>query len=608
MTATTFSSYDRRHDALAPASGRDIVRCLRSLPGFPGPGWWLLTAAVFGLNIASMTGSSTLLGRSVDFISGLAVPGFGSGREGFTVLLGVVGVLMFVELVTRPAAAYLMFSATRRLTVDLRRRCLAATLEAPIPDVLELGTGNVMTRLTKDIDTAYRAVQSIGTRFVVTALMFPFTFVALALISPWYLLLLILLPAIFAVPLKRTLTGLPVATNALSTAQARRNNMLLDTIRGLPTIRAFGVRGWATQRLERNSWDTVQREADRIPLFLRLIGTGYLAYGVLLAGAIALSTHLVAQGALTTGAASAAVVLVVRLEMHVFNVLIFTGEIQNALTALGRAVSLALLSDNAIDASAPDDCPESPEVRIEDLVFRYPGGAPIIDGLCLTLEAGTTTALVGASGAGKSTLAGLIAGLQRPASGTISIGRVDTSTVPDTWTARQVSLISQEVHLFSGTLREDLRMAAPDADDAALTAALTRVGLAPDSAGWQRWLPEGLDTLIGAGNDDLSPEVEQQISLARMVLVDPPVLIMDEATSEAGSDNARSLERAAQAVARGRTSLVVAHRLDQAVAADRIILMDHGVVVEDGSHRELLAVGGRYAELHARWSGSRNED
>ncbi|MCK7637034.1 ABC transporter ATP-binding protein [Corynebacterium pygosceleis] len=604
---TPGSSATGHHDALVPAPLREIGRCIRALPGFPGPGWWLLTVAVFGVNLASMTGSSTLLGRSVDLISGLSVPGFGSGRDGFTFLLVVVGALMFLELVTRPAATYLMLTATRRLSVDLRRRCLGATLEAPIPDVLQLGTGNVITRLTKDIDTAYRTVQGIGPRVVVTALMFPFTFVALTLVSPWYLLLLLLLPAIFAIPVKRTLTALPAATNALSTAQARRNNMLLDTIRGMPTIRSFGVRRWAVERLERNSWFTVRREADRIPLFLRLIGTGYLAYGVLLSGAIAMSTWLVADGVLTTGQAAAAIVLVVRLEIHVFNVLIFTGEIQNALTALGRAVSLAMLSDNAIDAPAPADCTESPEVRIENLGFRYPGGAAIIDDLSLTLEPGTMTALVGASGAGKSTLAGLIAGLQRPSSGTISIGGTDTSTVPDTWTARQVSLISQEVHLFSGTLRDDLRMASPEADDATLIGALTRVGLGPDSPGWQRWLPGGLDTLIGAGHDDLAPEVEQQISLARMILIDPPVLIMDEATSEAGSDNARSLELAAQEVARGRTSLVVAHRLDQAVTADRIILMDHGAVFEDGSHRELLSARGRYADLYARWSGSRDD-
>ncbi|MEZ2121308.1 MULTISPECIES: ABC transporter ATP-binding protein [unclassified Corynebacterium] len=601
MTGTT--PVEQQHDALAPASIGRIRRCLGQLPNRPGRAWWFLTALIFTLNLSAMTGSSILLGRSVDIISGLSVAPFGSGKTGFTALLFVVGMLMLIELVTRPAAAYLMFSRTRRLTVDLRRRCLAATLEAPIPDILELGTGNVITRLTKDIDTAYRVVQTMGTRFVVTVLMFPFTFVALALISSWYLLLLLILPVIFWVPVKRTLVELPAATNALSSAQARRNNMLLDTIRGMPTIRAFGIRGWATERLRRNSWATVQREADRIPLFLRLIGTGYLAYGVLLAGSIMVSTLLVSQGVLTTGEASAAVVLVVRLEMHVFNVLIFSGEVQNALTALGRAVSLALLADNTVASSTPADCPGCPEVRIENLEFRYPGGSPIIENLSLTLEPGTTTALVGASGAGKSTLAGLIAGLQRPSSGRILIDGTDTTTVPDTWTARQVSLISQEVHLFSGALRDDLHMAAPEADDETLIAALSLVGLAPESAGWQRWLPDGLDTPVGAGNTDLAPEIEQQISLARMVLIDPPVLIMDEATSEAGSDSARSLERAARTVSSGRTSLVVAHRLDQAVAADRIILMDQGRIIEDGSHDDLLAACGRYSDLYDRWCG-----
>ena len=215
----------------------------------------------------------------------------------------------------------------------------------------------------------------------------------------------------------------------------------------------------------------------------------------------------------------------------------------------------------------------------------------MLNDVSLTLTAGTTTALVGTSGAGKSTLASLVAGLQYPTQGTISLDGIDTATVPNTWITEHVALITQEVHLFSGTLRSDLLLAKPDASDEELWRALNTVGLDEHS----RWLPQGLDTKIGAGNEEIGAEAEQQLSLARMILRQPPVLIMDEATSEAGSEHAEVLEHAAKAVTKDRTSLVVAHRLDQAREADRIIVMEQGQIVEDGTHADLIALGGRYA-------------
>lgn len=582
-----------REDALAPASLRRSMSVLRGLPSSPGGLWWAGTVAVLVVTVGAMTLSATLLGRAVDLLD--------EPMGGFLLLLVAVGAAMLAETAGRSAASWLLLARTRMLSVDLRRAALSSVLRAPVPDVLELGTGTVITRLTHDIDTVVRVASAVGVRLAITVFMFPVTLVALVLIR-WEFALALALTAAVVIPLlRRVLPLMPRAANIVASAQARRNAVLLDTIRSLPTLRALRLGEWSLGRTRRSSWAAVEAQADRAPLFVRLLGYGYLAQTVLIAATLGLALWLVSSDQISLGAATAAMVLVVRLEGHVFNVLFFAGEIQEASTSLGRAVALAELAGDD-DRPMPADLESAPTVEIESLEFSYPGGAQILPGISVTLAAGTTTALVGASGAGKSTLAGLIAGLQRPGGGRILIGGVDVAGVDDAWTSRQVSLLTQDVHLFSGKLRDDLHMAAPDADDAALLAALSATGLAPGTAVWARDLPEGLDTPVGAGAEPLAPEVAQQVALARIILRDPPVLIMDEATSEAGSEDARALEDAATAAARGRTSLIVAHRLDQAVSADRILVMDTGRIVESGTHDELLATGGRYAELHARWS------
>lgn len=582
-----------REDALAPATLRESASLLRGLPSSPGRGWFLTALGVFLLTVAAMTVSAALLGLAVDVADG--------PWDTFVGLLGGVAAAMLVETAGRALGGWLLMERTRRLSVDLRRAALGSVLRAPVPDVLELGTGTVITRITHDIDTVVRMVSATGMRIVVTALMFPVTLVALMLIHWSFVFPLVLTLAVVFPLLRTVLPRMPRAANIVATAEARRNAVLLDTVRSLPTLRALRLGPWALGRTRRSSWDAVQARADRAPLFVHLLGYGNIAYVVLLASTLGLATWLTIRDAVSLGAATAAMVLVVRLEGHVFNLLYLAGNIQEAGTSLGRASALARMS-RADTRPAPADLRTPPEIVIEDLRFSYPGGTVILPGVSVTLAAGSTTALVGASGAGKSTLAGLIAGLQRPDSGRILIDGVDTAETDDAWTTRQVTLLTQDVHLFSGPLREDLRMAAPDADDTQLLDALAATGLAPGSTAWARSLPAGLDTPVGAGAEPLPPEVAQQVALARVILRDPPVLIMDEATSEAGSDDARALETAAAAAARGRTSLIVAHRLDQAMVADRILVLDGGRIVESGTHRELLDAAGRYARLHSRWS------
>jgi ATP-binding cassette subfamily C protein len=164
-----------------------------------------------------------------------------------------------------------------------------------------------------------------------------------------------------------------------------------------------------------------------------------------------------------------------------------------------------------------------------------------------------------------------------------------------------VTLVTQEVHVFAGPLRADLHLARPDVDDAQLRAALERVG----AAAWVDLLPEGLDTVVGDGGHRLTPTEAQQLALARLVLADPAIAVLDEATAEAGSAGAAVLEAAASEAIAGRTSIVIAHRLTQAATADRVVVLERGRVVEDGTHAELLAEGGVYADLWAAWSAIR---
>jgi ATP-binding cassette subfamily B protein len=259
-----------------------------------------------------------------------------------------------------------------------------------------------------------------------------------------------------------------------------------------------------------------------------------------------------------------------------------------------------------LDLSVDVDDPVSPvpfdaarvagHVRLEGVSFTYPGSdRPAVDGVTLDVPAGATLALVGETGSGKSTLAALVARLYDPTAGRITIDGVDLRDVRLADLAAVVGVVSQETYLLHTTVRENLRQARPGATDAEIEAAARAARIHDVIAD----LPDGYDTVVGSRGHRFSGGEKQRIAIARTLLRDPRVLVLDEATSALDTETERAVQEAFDALARGRTTITIAHRLSTVRHADRIAVLDHGRVVESGTHEALVDSGGRYATLAA---------
>jgi len=321
-----------------------------------------------------------------------------------------------------------------------------------------------------------------------------------------------------------------------------------------------------------------------------------------LAGTLAFGGYAYARGWCSIGQVTAGALYATALVKPLDELIQWLNQLQTGTAALARLVGIAKVE---ADREPGPDRPRGEDLVADDVTHSYlPGGRDVLRDVSMRARPGERIAIVGPSGAGKSTLGRLLAGITAPVAGRVTVGDVELTRLPLEELRGTVALVTQEHHIFRGTLRDNVTLGMQGASDEQVRAALAAV----EALAWAEALPGGVDCVVGSGGTALTAAQAQQVALARLILADPHTLILDEATSLLDPRSARRLERSMAAVLDGRTVVSIAHRLHVGHDADRVIVLEDGEIREAGTHRELVQAGGAYAALWDSWHGAARQE
>ncbi|MFD5802753.1 ABC transporter ATP-binding protein [Streptomyces sp. NPDC127020] len=548
---------------------------------------------VLGLNaLAAAAGLAGpwLLGRIVDEVR--AGAGVGAvDRMALAILFCSLAQLLLARW-----ARYVGHRFGERTLARVRERYVERALALPASVVERAGTGDLTTRGTADVTTVGTTLRDAGPDLLVNSVQALFLTGAVFVLDPLLgaVGVLGLTPAWVA--LRWYLRRARAAYLAEGAATSEVAETLTATVAGARTVEAFHLTGRRVA-VNREALEVSKRTRLRT-LFLRSVffPAVDVSYVLPVAGVLLCGGFLHAHGSVSLGTVVSCAVYLQQLAGPLDEVLMRTEQLQAGAASFARVEGLARAPRSAADGSA---VPADDRIDVRGVRYAYERGGEVLRGVDLTVRPGERLAVVGPSGAGKTTLSRLLAGVDAPTEGSVTVGGVPVVALGPERLRRQVVLVTQEHHVFLGTVRDNLLIAEPGAGDGELWAALAAVGAEP----WVRELPGGLDAELGAKGHRTDGSQAQQLALARVVLADPHTLILDEATALLDPTTARHTEQALAAVLKGRTVIAIAHRLHTAHDADRVAVMEGGLLTELGTHEELVAAGGAYAALWGSWHG-----